>query len=308
MKRFLSLALLLFIMALPALAIVNITVVVPDDDMGEFDAHSYKILRNRIEQMMSNCGVQAGYDDRIVLYPQVTVTNKEIVNAGLEKLFTYDIELDFTVCQPSSKTKFCTESWELQGKGYSKNKAMMSAVQKLNKNDSRFISFINKAKEKVEAYFVANQASLLQRAKTLASQGKYEEAMSVLADYPDGVQGSNQVNAQLVAIYNQYCTANCSQMIQQARAAFAKQDYDVALALLGDVDATSSCASQAKAMENQIRSQILNQQNQQYAREERAEQRANNLEKTRIKAARDVAVAYYKRTYPRITYNAVFIH
>ena len=75
-------------------------------------------------------------------------------------------------------------------------------------------------------------------------------------------------------------------MINQARASFAGQRYDEALAILADVDASSSCASQAKALENQINSRIVTEQRRAEARQERAEQREASLEKAGLNAAR----------------------
>ena len=299
--------LILFLVPIMLSAQVNITLVMPSDQQGELDARSFRVLENRLEQMMSKCGVQSSYDATIVLYPVVTVLSKDVIGGGMEKLFRYNIELVLNVVQPDAETKFGSESWVLSGDGFSASKALVAAVNKLNQNDPKFISFVNKMKERVSDYYINNRASIMSKAKTLAAQGLYEEAMGILSAYPQGVSGSSEVNSLLIDVYRKYTTANCSQMINQARALFARQDYDGALCILADVDATSSCASQAKEMENQISSKITSDQRREEARQERAEQRAANLEKARINAARDIAVAYYKRSQPKITYNSVYI-
>ena len=299
-------ALLAFVIPSIAFAQVNLTLVVPDQQ-GELDSRSFKMLQTRLEQLMSNCGVQSSYDATIVLYPIVTVVNKEVIGGGMEKLFRYNIELTLNVVQPAAKTKFGSESWILQGNGFSASKAMVSAINGLNKHDSKFISFVDHIKQRICDYYVSNRAAIISTAKALAAQGKYEDAMGILSSYPQGVAGANEVNAQLISIYKQYTTANCSQMINEARAMFARQDYDGALAVLADVDATSSCASQAKSLEAQIGVRITNDQRRAETRAERAQQREASLEKARLAAAREIAVAYNKRSQPKITYNAIYV-
>ena len=297
---------LALIMPIISLAQVNITLVVPDE-LDELDSHSFNVLKNRLEQMMSHCGVQSSYDANIVMYPVVTIMEKEVIGGSMEKLFRYNIELTLHVVQPEVNTNFGSTSWNLYGDGFSASKALVSAINRLNRNDQKFIHFVEQIKHKVVNYYVSNRSALISKAKTLASQGQYEEAMGILSAYPQGVAGSAEVDAELLKIYKRYSTANCSQMINQARALYAKQDYDQALAILGDVDATSSCASEAKALETQIGSRIVSEQRREEARQERAEQREYNLEKARLSAARDIAVAYYKRRQPKITYNSIYI-
>lgn len=306
MKRiFLIIALLLPLLAYSQ---VNVTLVVPDHQQGELNPQSFRLLKTRLEQLMSKCGVQSGYDATIVMYPVVTILNKEVVGGGMEKLFRYNIELTLNVVQPDAQTAFGAESWNLSGNGFSASKAMVSAINQLSPNDPKFKNFVDMMKQRVSDYYVANRAAIMAKAKSLAAQGQYEEAMGILSAYPQGVSGAKEVNSLLINVYKQYSTANCSQMINQARASFAGQRYDEALAILADVDASSSCASQAKALENQINSRIVTEQRRAEARQERAEQREASLEKARLNAARDIAVAYYKRSQPKITYNSVYVH
>ena len=98
---------------------------------------------------------------------------------------------------------------------------------------------------------------------------------------PATISDYTKVNNEITTIYRQYQTQECNNVIQKARAEFSNGNFDAAVEYLQQIDMTSSCATEAK----QLCMQLI----------ERQSQRETDIEKTRIKAARDVAVAYCKR-------------
>lgn len=112
---------------------------------------------------------------------------------------------------------------------------------------------------------------------------------------PATISDYTKVNNEITTIYRQYQTQECNNVIQKARAEFSNGNFDAAVEYLQQIDMTSSCATEAKQLCMQIKQTKDAEARRAVELIERQSQREADLEKTRIKAARDVAVAYCKR-------------
>lgn len=286
---------------------LNVGVLVPTETTEGIPASVFHTLEVKIERMLSSCDAAAVNASNIVLYPEVVFLKDDMIEGGMRNIYSVDFELTLKLVSIDSRTTFGTTTWELKGKGYSKQEAVKEGFSKLSANDGQFAQFFNGVKSKVAKYYESNRASLITQAKTLAKQGNYEEAMAVLYDYPSGINGYTEVQNTIGSIYRQYQTANCSQIVQQAQARFAQQDYEGALALLSDLDATSPCASTAKSLITQIRQKINQDQANARAYAMAEKKLAASVEKARINAVSNIVSAYYKRNRPRVTYNTFVV-
>ena len=95
--------------------------------------------------------------------------------------------------------------------------------------------------------------------------------------------------------------------MQAAQSCFATQDYEVAAAILGTIDATSSCSGDVAALQEKIRAKINQDIADQKAEERADKDRAERMEKARLNAVTKVMTSYYNSR-PRITYHAVTVH
>ena len=285
---------------------LNLGVIVPEETYDGVDAKSYKSLGTKLERMVTTCGATSINSGNLVLFPVVNFISDNLIEGGMRNIYSCEYELTVKAVSLNNNTTFGSITWLLKGKGYSKSDAVREGFNKLAPNDSRFASFFSEIRKKIENYYVNSRSSIIAKAKTLASQKQYEEAISLLYEYPSGIAGYNEVQTTIGNIYKQYQTANCSQILQEARAKFATQDYETAVALISDIDATSSCASDAKALSNQIRQKINNDQAAERAQALEERKIAAGVEKARINAISNIVSSYY-RNRPRVTYNTVIV-
>ena len=285
---------------------LNLGVVVPEETIDGVDAKTYKLLGTKLEKMITTCGATSVNSGNIVLFPVIDFTNDNLIEGGMRNIYSVDYELTIKAISLNNNSTFGSITWSLKGKGYSKSAAVKEGFNKLNSNDSRFASFFTEIRQKIESYFISNRSSLLAKAKTLATQKQYEEAISLLYEYPSGIAGYNEVQKTLGSIYKQYQTANCSQILQEAKAKFALQEYETAAALISDIDASSSCASAAQTLSNQIRQKINSDQAAQRAQDLEEKRIAASVEKTRINAISNIVSSYYKSR-PKVTYNTIIV-
>jgi hypothetical protein len=284
----------------------TIGVVVPEqDELG--DVFTYKMLLTKLEQQMSQTGVSSE-GGNIVLYPIINIIKSDVVKGGIKDIHKVEVEMTLNVTEQNSKLLFGNEVWKLNGFGYSsQQEALRNAFSQMNPNDEKFAKFINLIKEKIKDYYINNRISIIKKAENLASLKQYEEAMALLYEYPQELQGANSIKDELLSIYIKYQKDVCGQLIQNAYGAIANQNYDSAIDYLIQIDYQSPCSNEALKLIKQINIKLEKERLQSIRIQEMQKQRAYNLEKFRITAIKSIVKSYYQRTWPNVTYETVVL-
>lgn len=295
MRRLLAtiafLTMLLAASAQDAATAVGISVAMPQNCMLE--NNTMTMLKSKLLGLATADGMSATDCGAIAMVPEVTVSDEQIIESGMRNTTSVRLHISISVLNIFNGTVFSTIQADCKGEGYSGSEARRNAIRNMDLKTCE-AEFRN-VKSKIVAYYNANTPAIITKANTLAAQQEYEEALAVLSSYPESLPGYPQVSAAMVSIFKLAQTRHCSQLLQEARSAFANRDYATAASLLAMIDATSSCAQEAKTLQNAIKrdADIM------YANEIKAEseqRKANErVAQATIKAARDVAVAYFKR-------------
>ena len=268
-----------------------ISVAMPNDCM--LDNNSKSLLKNKLLAMASAEGVASMECCAIAMVPDINLLGKELVEGGMRNIVTTELAITVTVRNILTNAVFTSTTINVKGQGYSDAEAMRTAIRAIEPD--KYLQFIKNAKEKIVSYYRSNTAALIAKANTLASQQQFDEALATLSSYPESLAGYPQVATAISAIFKKAQTQYCNEILLAARAAYAERDFEGAAGLASTIDGTSSCASEAKALLKSIK----NSADQVYRDQVNAE-RQERLSKERvatatIRAARDVAVAYYKR-------------
>ncbi len=306
-----SLVVIILLAVLTAKAEINIGVAIPND--GQVSEKSLRMLDSRLKREVSSCGVSSTQWGDFFLVPKLTVASEETIETGMKKIFSMEIDMTLSIEQLATGTNYGSETWTLKGTGDTRDKAMLNAFNNW-RGGSTFSSYIDKSKRSIEEYFVSNRQALLNKASQKAKAGEYDEALAILSSYPTNLQGSDAVIAQMTKIYEQMLANECGLAIQQARSALAINDYGTAAYYLAQIKPDSPCVTESHKLQDRIRSQSKQDQDEEYARQQaeadRAERRegarlrsAERLEKARIKAVSDIAKAYYQRTQRHYHYH-----
>lgn len=254
-----------------------------------------KILRSKFLPAMTENGVETAEVSTIAIKPEISFVNRQIVEGGMRNIHTSDIQFNFICTNLVTSTTFASCVLTVRGEGFSDDDAIKNALSKVSAEDKRLSTFIHTAKDKIIDYYQRNLNSVISRAHTFANIQQYGEGLALLFSCPATISGYAKVNNEITTIYRQYQTQECSNIIQKARVEYANGNYDAAAEYLQQIDMTSSCATEAKHLCMQIKQTKDAEAQRAIELIERQSQRQTELEKTRIKAARDVAVAYCKR-------------
>ena len=231
----------------------------------------------------------------IAMVPKVEIISEDNIEGGMRTITNVELSINLSIRNILTDVVFNSLNFSLRGYGYSIEEAKRDAILSLDVNSPLFYNFIKNTKERIILYYDKNTSTLIAKANTLASQHKCDEALALLSAYPETLKGYPQVANTIKKIFTQLQTHESSQILLAARAALAKRDFQGAAELASCVDATSSCASEAKVILNSIKQardkeykDEVNLEKQRIASQER-------MTKASIQAARDIAKAYYQR-------------
>lgn len=261
----------------------------------QLSANTAKMLRSRFLPAMTESGVETAEISTIAIKPEISFVNRQVVEGGTRNIHTSDIQFDFICTNLVTSTTFASCVITVRGEGFNDDDAIKNALSKVSAEDRRLTTFIRTAKDKIMDYYQRNLNSVISRARTFANTQQYGEGLALLFSCPATISGYTKVNNEITSIYRQYQTQECNNVIQKARAEYSNGNFDAAVEYLQQIDMTSSCATEAKQLCMQIKQTKDAEARRVIELIERQSQRETDLEKTRIKAARDVAVAYCKR-------------
>jgi hypothetical protein len=259
----------------------------------ELDSNAKTILKNKLLKLATAEDIAATECGAIAMVPSIAITDEQIIEGGMRNIYTNEITLSISVMNILNGTVFSTIQAQCKGEGYSPTEAVRGALRKLDL--TAFVPQMHTAKAKIEDYYTNNTSAIIAKANTLAQQQAYDEALAYLSAYPESLSGYTQVSEAIANIFRLAQTQYCSQLIQEARSAYANRDFETATTILSNVEAMGPCATEAKVLQSKIKQDT----DAVYADEmnitlEDMKSR-ERITKANIHAARDIAVAYYKQ-------------
>lgn len=261
----------------------------------QLSTNTAKILRSKILPAMTAGGVETAEISAIAIKPEISLVDRQVVEGGMRDIYTSNIQFNFVCTNIVTGTTFASCLVTMRGEGFSDDDAIKNALSKLSSQDKRLTDFVKTAKSQIIDYYQRNLASVISRARTFANIQQYDEGLALLFSCPATINGYANVNSEITYIYKQYQNQECSKNLQKARAEYANGNFEAAAEFLQQIDMTSSCATEAKELCANIKQSKDVEAKRVIERFERQAQRKTEIEKLRIKAARDIAVAYFER-------------
>lgn len=270
---------------------VFISVAMPTNSI--LDSNTKTILKNKLLAICTAEGGAVTECGAIAMIPDVSILDEKLVEGSMRNIYTIELCITVSVRNVITNTIFNTLSISTKGEGYSKAESLRSAIKKINEN--MYGTFAQATKKKVADYYSSSVVALINKANTLTAQQQYEEAIALLTTYPESLAGYPQISIAIQKVYQQYLTQNCEEVMMMARAEYAKRNFERAADLAASVNPTCSCFNAAKSLLISIKKDAdIVYQNEFNDRRESLNSQERITTAT-INAARDVAVAYYKR-------------
>ena len=236
---------------------VSIHATVVDDAIP---AEAAKNILTKMQRMLTSCNIIDNGADRFVLTARVNITSKDIAPTTPARI-SEKMEITFLVGDIVDNKLYESFTMESSGIGITEAKAFISAFQRINVNNQEIKAMLERARAKIVDYYVNHCDDILEKANTLSSQQKYDEAMFYLMGIPDVCSDCyKRCHSIAASIYDQKLTADGKVLLNKARNEWlAGQDYAAAnrvADILVQINPQSSVYAEAMNLQNSISAKL----------------------------------------------------
>lgn len=281
---------------------ITLSIVMPDNVDG-LDESQLSKLESKLTNITTNAGFAAvGYNHNFVIYPKFSIYDVGVSEAGMKNVYLATTELSLFIKQVDNNVVFSSFSKEIKGAGSSKLAALTNAISNVPVNDPQFKAFIDKGKKQILNYYELNCNDIKLKAASLVKTQSYEQAIGLLMTVPDAVSCYPEILNLAVDAFKAYQNQRCKEDIQNAKAALEANDYQLSLMILSQIDPSSPCASESLSLMKSAGSKVDVEDKRNWDFAMRAYSDSVALEKMRINAVKEIAVAYYSNHPSTINY------
>lgn len=287
------------------------------DDLGRVALNAYvpqqienmpeaarSMLTNKLNQIVTQKGMGGSpLNPRFIITANIVVMTKDLTpTAPPMTALTLDVTL--YIGDGIEGTKFTSTSVTVKGVGTNETKAYIEAIKGIKPADPAIQTFVDNGKNKIVEYYNTKCDFIIKEAKVLESQLKFEEAILKLTSVPEVCASCyNKCMDAAMPIYQKQIDRACKIKLNEANNAWTANQNEEgatnAAAILSTIDPNAACYNEAKGLTAKIGARIkeINNREWDYVLKEQS------LEGDRIKAARDIGVAYGNGQPNSVTYS-----
>lgn len=285
---------------------IMLTAWVPDQ-IEHMPVSARKNLANKLTQVVAENGLGGGgMNTRFIVTANITVATKDIV-PGPPPMHAMNLDVTLYIGDGFDGTVFSSTNIPVKGVGTNETKAYMAALKMINPGNPQIQAFVKKGKEKIIQYYKDNCDIIIKKAQSLADQNEFDEAIFNLTSVPTACEECyNKALAAVKPIYKRKIDKDCKIKLQEATGIWnAAQDMasaEKAGAILASIDPDASCFGEVKALSNKIAAKVkqIDDREWKYIVKDQLQ------ESERIKAIRDIGVAYGSGPKANVTYKSLW--
>lgn len=223
----------------------------------------------KMEQAMTQNGIgNLEYEERFVILAKCNVVEKNIVPTTPPRI-SQTVEVTFLIGDALENKIFASTTFDLKGIGTNEHKAWQAAFNNLKPSNSQFKDLFNTAKDRIEVYYSENCQNIIKQANTLASTGKYDEAIGLLMSVPEICKDClNEAQATAITIYNNKIDTEGLELLSKAKNAWATnptmEGAQTAISFHDKIPVNSVAFDQGQALVEAMSASIQSDKNREY--------------------------------------------
>lgn len=286
---------------------IAIDVLVPPQ-VEDIPDQAQALLENKLMEVAVKNGLGgSGPSPRFVLTAKMVALTKD-VTPTVPPMEAYTFQIYLYIVDAVDQIVVSTTSMSSKGAGTNKNKAYLTGLKPINMNNPELERFMKTGKQKIIEYYNSRCDFVIAKAKALQSQNQFQAAIATLSGIPEVckdcyMKAMNEIGP----IYKDYIDHDCQIFTNMAASIWASNPTAAGAAEAGKVlcliDPDSKCYPETKALISKMEAKVQKDEIRDWKFMERVWGDNVALEKLRIKAYRDIGVAFGNNQQP--TYNNI---
>lgn len=280
--------------------------VVVEEMVEPFPLAAKTQMENKLNRLLTENGISSmDYLGQFFITVKQMPLTKDVL-AGPPMQVSTTMEFSFYIADYYNQIIFSTTSVTAKGVGVSEPKCYMDAIKHINLNSKELQKFVKEGKAKIIDYYNAQVDNMMLKARSLAKQKDFEQALFLMHCIPSECDKYQQAVALGDEIYQMYIDHLCEINLASARTAWVSEQNSSGASAAGEylkqIYPEAKCYDEAMKLYKEIKGKVLDD----WKFEMKMYQDQVDLEKARVEAWRAVGVAYGKGQQPTTT-NMGFI-
>ncbi|MDR1740180.1 MAG: hypothetical protein LBR45_05430, partial [Bacteroidales bacterium] len=285
--------------------LISLTAYVPEQ-IEAIPEISSANLQNKLNQIIVANGFGEEANQRFIVAANIQVLTKDITPTA-PPMHAVTLEVNLYMGDGITGTLFSQTAVTIKGVGETQTKAYLNAFRNFSVKAPSYQTFLEAGKKKIIAYYNSHCEAIFRDAQVQSAAGNYEAAISILSTIPyASTDCYNKANTHILQAYKSMIDRDCRAKLAQAKGIWvAGLNGDAAVRaaaeignILTTISADASCFGEVNSFFDQVGKRVREID----AREWNYILQDQKLEGERIKAARDVGVAFGQGQQPT-TYN-----
>lgn len=162
--------------------------------------------------------------------------------------YIVSVELSASVINTLEEIVVDSKIFSLKGIGTSQEQAALNAINQLNPRSDDCVKFMTEARAKIKTYYKHQLPNIKAKALSASQRGDYKLALAILGVVPESLPEYPEIAQMMTDFYQTMIDHEAAEMLQEAKAAYAKRDYHLALEILGKISPLSNKYEEADAL------------------------------------------------------------
>lgn len=281
-----------------------------DVTVGGLNDNNVELLENKLRSCISSVDMVSSYNTRFLLGTHINVLEREYSQSAPVQIIQH-LCVTMAIGDGMAGACFGSCTFEVKGIGRTEEEALLSAIKNFPRKNEKITRMVVDSKDHIIKYYDENGASIIKQAEALAINQDWDQALYLLSAIPQECVYYNRALSVMMEVYESHINSDAEQVLLEAQAVWSADpnpgpNAELAMSILSQINTSATCYPRAVALMKKIETRVQSVTDTRYVDEVALERQRINayttLEKQRIKACRDVAVAYAKRQ-PRVVYH-----
>lgn len=287
-----------------------------DKEKTDIPQSAYRILQNKMNQMISKKGIGGMDNQRFIMTANVYELTKDIT-ATAPPMHAITIEVTFYIGDGIDGILFASKSITGKGVGETEDKAYINALKAVKPLDPELSEFVEEGKVKIIEYYDFNIERIIAEANSIKNMEKYDEAINLLMSVPKASDGYLKAMEAAESIYKEKveieAEKNKEKMEQESAMLLNKakniwssglnfQSAKEATAILSNINPHSSSFTEAERLRAEIENEIKTSNQREWETMQKDKEMEYQLEMSYLNACKEIAIAEAENT-PDVVYE-----